>query len=66
MADIQIYAKSIALAESNGSDSLNIHLDGVEVSQVIAELDPSDVLECIDIDKIREYLSDSYDEDAQP
>ena len=50
--DIQIYADKMKVeAES----TLNVHLDGVDISQVVAEFNAQDVLEALDFEDIEEY-----------
>lgn len=59
MKDIQIYARRINLVEPNGIDSVNIHLDGVDVSQVVAEFTADEILGSLEMNDIREFVNDN-------
>lgn len=51
MSSISIYAEKVEVDLETGM----VHLQGVDVSQVVAEFTPDDVLDAIDGDKIAEY-----------
>lgn len=51
MSNISIYFDKIHVDNETGM----VHLEGVDISQVVAEFNQDDVLNCIDGDVIAEY-----------
>lgn len=55
--DIQVYATT-ARVEGESNDSLNVTLQGVEMGNLIQQLNANDVLEVMDIADITKFITD--------
>jgi hypothetical protein len=59
--EITVNAKNVDV-DPNG-DCMTVTLTGVPVSEIVAELTPSDILACLDKSDVMEYYKDDSDQE---
>lgn len=60
---IQIYASAINVIHEHGS--INALLTGFDLSQIISEFNAEEVLDCIDLDTVKQYVTKKLEEDDE-
>jgi hypothetical protein len=58
--NINIYSDRI-ISEADGQTQ-NVYLTNVDVTQVIAEFSPKDVLDCLELSQIVDYVAEMNEE----
>lgn len=63
MESINVYAKEVS-SKSEDADTSNVYLVGVDVTQVVQEFNPLDVLDSLEWSDIIEYVTQRRAEDG--
>lgn len=62
---ITIYAESVEDISPLNHDSIEVTLSGVDLGNLVAELDHTDILDCVDLDEIKEYIENKEKEKTE-
>lgn len=62
MSNISVYAEELRI-EGAGTNEVEVHLQGVDVSQVIAEFSYPDVLDSLEFSDVANYVQERLEEE---